>query len=467
MTRFNPVDSPALDALAGIVGREHVFTSENDLAAYSSDETPGLSSMPQAAVRPKDALQVAEILKLAREKRFPVVPRGGGTGLSGGAVASLGGVVLSTVRLNHLFDIDEPGFAVVGSGYINGDLQREAEKLGMFYPVNPASMDSCTLGGNVATCAGGANSVRYGTTANYVTGLKAVMADGTVVKAGGRLKKNATDHHLVRMLLGSEGTLGIITEVTLKLLRNPAKSVVLIVPWNSPGAAVSAAMSILKKGFKPVMLEYMDKFTLWCTSSFNSVAMPFGEACCTLIIRLDDSNDDRLTEDYERIGELVLDMGAPDAAIITEKPRIREFWKGRSGIHEALAHNGLLADEDVVVPIDRVSELLKRVDSIADDVSLKWCAFGHLGDGNMHVNFIDSRSGGKAARQAAYSAVGRLFDLTVELGGKISGEHGIGVFKKPYLEKTVDPGFLSVMKNVKKAVDPSGILNPGKLFSIV
>ncbi len=460
------IDERTITRLQEIVEPGDVLTETFDIEPYSHDETPGLKSFPEVVVKPAKKEEIVEILRLANEQKIPVTPRGGGTGLSGGAIPVRGGIVLSLERMNKILDIDTGNsMAVLQAGVINGELQREVEKFGLFYPVNPASLDSCTIGGNVAESSGGANAVRYGTTKDYVSGLEVILAEGKKVRAGGKLVKNVTDFGLIQLLLGSEGTLGIMTEITLRLIPQPEATVVLIIPFNNLEAISEAAVKIFAAKIVPTMLELMDNKTIRVCEQFLDRELPFNTAQGHLLIRLDGRNKKELEESYQVIGEICLDKGALDVLVADNVAEQRKIWEVRQSIHEALVGKAnLLADEDVVVPRSQITNLITGVEKISRKYSLPVANFGHLGDGNIHVNFLRENLDAELARQALVPALKELFQLAVSLGGKISGEHGIGLFKKPYFSLSVDKNYLQLLRSIKNLFDPHNILNPGKIF---
>jgi glycolate oxidase len=463
---YKKVDEKILEKLRGIVGENDLLTEEPDMEPYSHDETPGLKASPEVVVRPKDQKQVAEILSLADKEKIPLTPRGGGTGLSGGAIPVYGGIVLSLEKMNKIREIDKDNFMMVmESGVINGNLQKEAEKLGLFYPVNPASMDSCTIGGNVAESSGGPNAVRYGTTKNYISGLKVLLPNGESLRVGGKLVKNVTDSNLLHLFLGSEGTLGVITEVTLRLIPKPSLTVFLVIPFNNILKVPQVANKIFSKKITPTMVELMDRKTLKCCQEFLGKEIQHSDAEAQLLVRLDGENKKEISQIYETIGEISLEEEAIDVLVAEEPASQERIWEVRSSIHEALvAKAGLLADEDVVVPRSEISNLIKGCQKISEKLSLPLVLFGHLGDGNIHVNFVSQGVDKDQAEKALPLALKEVFQLAISLGGKISGEHGVGLLKKPYFASSVDPKYIDLMKGIKGIFDPHNIMNPGKIW---
>jgi len=453
--------------LIDIFGKQSVLIEEKDKEPYGHDETPGLFFLPEAVVKPTDIKQITELLKLANSDNFAVVPRGGGTGLAGGCVPTEGGVVVSLEKFNKHCEIDAfNSVAVCDAGLINSNLQAEAKKHDLFYPVNPASQDTCTIGGNVATAAGGANAVRYGTTKDYVVGVEAVLPDGRLITAGGRLHKNATDHRLIQLLLGSEGTLAIIIKVILKLIPQPKHTVVLIIPFDDLKLIPKLLEEITTHRINPTMVEYTDQRTLDIAQRYADGKLPLDAGPKGhILIRIDADDKDVLTKSFEKIGEVALVAGALDVLVVEEASRQDAIWNARKSFHDANMHVGkMVADEDVVVPKSEILNLLVGAEKISVKTGIPISAFGHLGDGNLHVNFLSEGADKEKVMKALPEGLDSLFKLVGELGGKISGEHGIGVFKKPYLKYSVDDTSLDVLKKIKASFDPQGILNPGKIF---
>jgi len=462
---FKPLQDKVIQRLESIVGKEYLLLKEEEKEPYSHDETPGLRALPEAVVKVKEEIQIQEILKLAQQEKFPLTPRGGGTGLSGGCVPILGGVVLSLERMNKILDIDRKNMmAVVEAGVINGVLQREVEKVNLFYPVNPASMDSCTLGGNVAEGTGGANTVRYGTTRNYVTGLRVILPSGEVLEVGGKVIKNSTDQNLLHLFIGSEGILGIVTQIIFRLLPKPSSTLVLIFPLKKLEMAGEISLYLFQLGITPTMVEVMDRKTLKFVEEYRQTTLPYRECEAHLLIRLDGDNPEELEKIGVKIGETFMEE-VEDILVLKDPPSQRRIWELRQSIHDALLHKGkMFADEDVVVPRTRLKELFAGIQNLAEETGFPIAIFGHLGDGNIHVNFLRGEVSEETAYQRLPLLLEKLFSLTVSLGGKISGEHGIGVIKKPFLKKSTHPQYLSVLKGIKNQLDPYSILNPGKLI---
>jgi len=448
-----------LKELKAIVGADNLSTSPEELVVYSYDATQR-ESLPWAVVRPVSPEEVSRILRLANQELFPVVPRGAGTGMSGGSVPVCGGVVLSFERMNSILEIDEENLlAVVEPGVVTGDLQREVEARGLFYPPDPASHKFCTLGGNVAECAGGLRAVKYGVTKDYVLGLEVVLPTGELIRTGARTVKSVAGYDLTKLIVGSEGTLGVVTKIILKLLPLPESVRTLSAFFPSADQAATAASRIMAGRIIPRALEFVDRGALRAVESHLHEDIS-GGAEAMLLVEVDGPAD--LTDrEIGKIEELVQKTGASRVVRAdTEKDRER-IWKARRSISPALyALKPKKMNEDIVVPRSRIAEILREIGDIAKRYELMIVNFGHAGDGNIHTNIM--HEAGEAAK--AEKAVKEIFAAVLRLGGSISGEHGIGLSKAAYLPMELGQAALDAMQSIKRALDPKGILNPGKIF---
>ncbi len=464
---YSKVDDAILAQLREIVGEENVSVSAEDREKYSHDEVAELRHEPEAIVSVSSADEISRIMRLANEANFPVTPRGAGQGLSGGAVPVLGGVVLLLEKMNKILEIDQENLmATVEPGVITGDLHREVEALGLFYPPDPASLDSCSIGGNVAENAGGPRAVKYGVTRNYVSGLEAVLPSGEIVTMGGKLVKDVTGYDLMQLLLGSEGTLAIITKIILRLIPLPTVRVDLLVPFSDFRAASRSVSDIIKSRIVPAALEFMGRDSILAVEALTEKEIPFHDAEAHLLITLDGNDKAAIDSEYERIGEICLENGAQDV-LVADNPRLRDkLWAARRLIVEALQHMSpeLVTDtQDLVVPRAKIPDLLVRVKEIATKYGMNVVCFGHAGDGNVHVNAIKDvpEDQWQAKKEPLAEEMCRA---ALSLGGSITGEHGIGFIRKKYLPMAVDECQIAVMKKIKEAFDPHNILNPGKIF---
>jgi glycolate oxidase len=465
---YKKLDASLLSRLARIVGEENLLTDPEALEPYSHDEVAELQHAPEAVARAGSSAEVSAVLTLAREHGFPVTPRGAGQGLSGGAVPVHGGLVLSLERMNRIVEIDSENLMVTAEpGVITGNLHREVEEQGLFYPPDPASLDSCSIGGNIAENAGGPRAIKYGVTKDYVCGLEAVLPSGQIVQMGGKVVKNVTGYNLIQLLVGSEGTLGVVTRVVLRLLPKPQERVDMLVPFSSFEAAGRTVSDIIRARIVPVALEFMERDSLLAVEKLREKEVPFREAAAHLLITLDGNDRARIEADYEAIGEICLANGAIDV-LVADTPQVRDrLWETRKLIIEALQNlspQRIMDTQDVVVPRSRLPEILPRIKEVGAKTGLHIISFGHAGDGNVHVNVIkDVPEELWAARRE--EAAGEIYRLAVSMGGMVTGEHGIGVTRKEFLGLGVDAHQIELMRRIKDDFDPAGILNPGKIFA--
>lgn len=451
-----------LARLRDVLGPEHVLTS--DIDKYAHDETEDYRFPPQVVVRPSSAAEVAEVLRIASRHRIPVTPQAARTSLSGGALCVHGGIALSMERMARLKEIDESNlFCVVQPGVITQTLQEEVEKRGLFYGPDPASRGSCTIGGNIGHNAAGPRALKYGVTKDWVTGLEAVLPSGEILRTGGKLMKNVAGYNLTQLLVGSEGTLAVVTEATLKLIPKPAFARTLLAPFPDVVAAARAVTEIFKARIIPCACEYMERAAVEAAEFRRSVKFPVsGEA--VLLVEVDGNDEDLLDKDAERIAEICLAEGAPDV-FPADDPEKRKFvWDLRRSIGEAVKSLSAYKEEDTVVPRMRLPDLVKAVREVASKHGLTAISYGHAGDGNLHVNILRGQLGEEAWRRGIEPAIRELFERTVALGGQITGEHGVGYVQRNYLSIAYPPHYIEMLRSVKRVFDPLGILNPGKIL---
>ncbi|MBI5562098.1 MAG: FAD-binding protein [Deltaproteobacteria bacterium] len=449
------------EELKKIAGETNVSFSKEDLICYSYDATNS-PYPPDAVVFPRSSAEVSSILKLANSERFPVIPRGAGTGASGGSLPVEGGVVLSTERMNAIIGIDADNLtAVVEPGVVTWEFQQEAEKFGLFYPPDPSSLKFSTIGGNIAECAGGPRAVKYGVTRDYVLGLEVVLPTGEIVDTGVVTAKGVVGYDLTRLMVGSEGTLGVVTKAVLRLVPMPEYSVTVQAVFPSLRDAASAVAGVIKAMIIPSTLEIVDSVSTRCVEEYVRIGLPKDGAF--LLMEADGTKAAALGE-MERMKRICLDNGASRMDEAVDKKAVKDLWKARRAISASLyrIRPGKI-NEDVVVPRSRIVELITGIETIARKRGLLIACFGHAGDGNVHVNVMYD---GKDEREAAEAktAVTDVFELVLKLGGTLSGEHGVGITKAPYLGMELGQPLIDAMKSIKKALDPNGILNPGKIF---
>jgi glycolate oxidase len=451
------------ESIARAVGVAFVRGDDASRAAYAADAL-GQPHLPDLVVLPARAAEIAEIARVCTDHRVPLVVRGAGTGYTGGAVPTRGGVVLSLERMNRILEIDEVNLlAVVEPNVINADLQRAVERVGLFYPPDPASLETSSIGGNVAECAGGPRAFKYGTTKRYVLALEAVLPTGEIVRTGSKAVKNVVGYNLAQLLVGSEGTLAIITKITLRLIPKPPARATLSASFGHGRHAVDAVSGLIARRVVPAAIEFVDGESLRAVEAYLGHAVVPAGADAMVIVECDGvqpavDEENRLVEDACR------EAGAMQIRLAAGDDERQELWRVRRQLSLALRATGLLKiNHDVVVPRGRIPQLLDAVTELARRHRLRVASFGHAGDGNIHVNLMvnaDDADELKRAREAER----QLFERVVALEGSISGEHGIGFAKAPYLPIELSADEIALMKRVKDAFDPAGILNPGKIF---
>jgi glycolate oxidase len=463
---YRPVTDQIVQALRQMVDEGDVLTDREALDTYSHDETVGLRAKPEVVVRVTSAAQVSQVFKLAQAQRIPVTPRGAGYGLSGGAVPVQGGIVLSTEKMNRILEIDRHNLMVtVEPGLITGDLHRAVEAEGLFYPPDPASLDSCSIGGNVAEGAGGPRAVKYGTTRDYVCGLEAVLPSGEIITLGGKLVKNVTGYSLVQLLVGSEGTLAVVTKIVLRLLPLPKVQVDLLVPFDDFQAAANTVSDLIAHRILPTTLEFMEQDSILAVEHLLKKQVPYDEAAAQLLIQLDGNTQEAVDADMELVGEICLEHGAHDVLVAKDRPTRDRLWEARRMIIEALNHASPVNHmEDVVVPRAEIHRLLKGIKGIAHRHGVRIVNFGHAGDGNVHVNVLKDDLPDEDWAALVPVITEEIYRLALSLGGTITGEHGIGATRREYLPMALDDVQIELMRGMRDLFDPNRILNPGKIF---
>lgn len=448
------------DKLRAIVGAEHLLDSPQALLCYSYDATFH-SSRPEAVLLPQSAEAVSAIVQVAAAHGIPITPRGAGTGLSGGSLPR-GGIALSLTRMNRICEIDTRNQqAVVEPGVVTGQLQQRVEAIGLFYPPDPASARVCTIGGNIAENAGGPRCFKYGVTGDYVLGLEVVLADGRILQTGGRTVKNVTGYDLTRLMVGSEGTLGIVTRATLRLLPKPEAVQTMMAVFPSLEGAAETTAAIVAAGVTPATLEIMDQLTLRVVENYLKAGLPV-EAEAVLLIEVDGFAE-AVARQSAIVARLCREMGASEVRLAVTEADREQLWTARRSISTAITQvKPTRIGEDVTVPVSRIPEMIRQVHYLQRRYGLTMAIYGHAGDGNLHPNIVtDLRDADEMAK--VEQVLEEIARFALGLGGTLSGEHGIGTLKAPYLEMAVGPVGLDVMRRVKQALDPGNILNPGKM----
>lgn len=465
--RYGRVTPALLERLREAVGAAHVVTEAEALAPLAQDETEDLRGEPEAAVFPATTAEVQAVARACAAARVPITTRGGGTGLSGGAVPSAGGVVLSTRRMDRIVELDrENAVVVVQPGVVTQTLQETVEAAGLFYPPDPASRGSCVIGGNVAECAGGPRCVKYGVTKRYVLGLEAVLPSGEAICLGGKLRKDVTGYDLVHLLVGSEGTLAIVTEVTLDLLPLPTASRTLLAPFPSLEAAAAAVARIFQAGIVPCACELIARPALRAAEEHLGRRFPAEVAAAeaTLLLEVDGGHDEDVERDALRLGEVCLAAGAEDVVLAGNLERARELWAIRRAVGEAVKRLGDYREYDVSIPRAAIPAALRAIDEELAPLGVRALSYGHAGDGNLHVNLLRDELPHERWLEVRDAAGRAIVRRIVALGGTISGEHGIGRVQRDLLPLQLGPTELRLHRAIKQAFDPLGLLNPGVLL---
>jgi glycolate oxidase len=468
---YNPVTGDLAAELARIVGAKNVLYGEAErLEPYSHDETAEreYASMPEAVVRPGSTEEVSRIMALATRERVPLTPRGAGSGLSGGCVPALGGIVLSCERMNRILEIDLENLVVVAQpGVVTNSINEALKADRLMFAGYPMSLETCFLGGNVAENAGGGKAVKYGVTSRYVTGLEAVLPTGEVLRLGGKIRKDVTGYDLIRLLVGSEGTLAFVTEVTLSLMPLPRRRAVLLASFPTVAQAISAVPRIFREaGVIPTSLEYMDRASILASCGYLNESIPYGEAASMLLVETEGDSDEEVFRSYSRVGEVCEACGADPVYVADNRTTMERIWNVRRNIAEALKvrspHQSL---EDIVVPIAAIPAFMEGLAAISEDAGVEIPCYGHAGDGNLHATVVKPAAWDESRWHDRLGGIlERLYRLSHSLGGRISGEHGIGSKRRKYIGIDLDGPTLALMRRIKAAFDPEGILNPGKIF---
>ncbi|MGE4484966.1 MAG: FAD-binding oxidoreductase [Oscillospiraceae bacterium] len=462
--KYNKLTPEGLSYLRSVVGNDRFASGDKISEDYSHDELGGVHSYPEALLHVLTTEEISAVMKYASESRIPVVVRGSGTGLVGGAVAIEGGIMLDTTRMNKILELDRDNLVVtVQPGVLLMELAEFAIAHDFLYPPDPGEK-SATIGGNISTNAGGMRAVKYGVTRDYVRGLTVVMPDGTVMKLGGKVVKNSSGYSIKDLIVGSEGTLGIITEAILKLVPLPTCTVSLLVPFKTMDEALDVVPKIATTKITPTAIEYMSRDAILFSEDYLGKRFPDSRFDAYILLTFDGSSPEHVKTEYSIVADLCLENNAVDVYIVDTDERKDSVWSARGSFLEAIKSSTTEMDEcDVVVPRNRIADFIKYTHQIARELGVRIPSFGHAGDGNLHVYICrDALSDGEwvACRDNAF---GKMYTKAAEMGGLISGEHGIGFAKKGYLADLYGPELMALMQRVKAAFDPGDILNPGKV----
>ena len=468
MTIHNSLSNQLISHLKDIVGQKYVFEDAESLSAYGHDETENLNFPPEVLLKPANTNEVSSIMKLAHSNNIPVTPIGARTGLSGGALSVCGGIGLSMERFNKIVTIDEDNLQlIVEPGVVTQILQEEVAKKGLYYAPDPASRGSCFIGGNIAENSGGPRAVKYGVTKDFVLNLEVVLASGEVINTGANTLKNSTGYNLTQLMVGSEGTLGIVTKATLKLLPLPKYNKLILVSFSSALDACSAVSAIFKAGVIPSAMEFMDRAAVDFTIKYIDDAHleMNNDVEALLLIEVDGNSPEVLMDELDTIIQVVEKHNCDGNILFAEDEAQKDqLWFIRRRIGEAVKVNSIYKEEDTVVPRYKLPDLLAGVKEIGKKYGFSSVCYGHAGDGNLHVNIIKGELTDKQWNEELPKAIREIFQLTVDLGGTISGEHGIGYVQKSYMDIPFNKVELELMKSIKKTFDPKNILNPSKMF---
>lgn len=461
---YHKITGQDIAALCEIAGAEFVLSGEKISRDYGHDELGGIDRMPDVLVRPHTTEEISAIMKYAYANTIPVTVRGSGTGLVGAAVAVEGGILLETTRMNQILELDENNLTVtVQPGVLLMEFAAFAEEHDFLYPPDPGEK-SATIGGNISTNAGGMRAVKYGVTRDYVRALTVVLPDGEIMKLGGKVAKNSTGYSLKDLVIGSEGTLAIITEAILKLVPLPKLSVSLLVPFADMKSAIEAVPHIIRSKITPTAIEYMSRDTILFSESYLGKKFPDSKNDAYILLTFDGNTEQQIEGDMQTIADLCLEIGALDVYIVDTEERKKSVWSARSAFLEAIKASTTQMDEcDVVVPGSKVDEFIKYTHQIAAETGVRIPSFGHAGDGNLHVYLCRDALDDAQWEQALNHCFDLMYAKAGELGGLVSGEHGIGYAKKKYMRRQYGEGQLALMQGIKQVFDKKNILNPGKV----
>ena len=462
--KFKKIDDKDLQFLKSVVGEDRVYFGEEINEDFSHDELASVKVMPEALVEVKSTEEVSKVMKYAYENNIPVTPRGQGTGLVGGSVALHGGIMLNMSKMNNILELDEENLTLtVEPGVLLMEISKYVEARDLFYPPDPGEK-SATIAGNINTNAGGMRAVKYGVTRDYVRGLELVLPNGEVIEVGGKVVKNSSGYSLKDLVVGSEGTLAVVTKAILKLIPRPIKTISLLVPFNSLEEAIETVPKVIKSKSAPTAIEYMVRDTILSAEEFLGKPFPDKSADAYLLLSFDGNSKEDIEKAYERVAELCIEAGALDVYISETQERHEAIWSARGAFLEAIKASTTEMDEcDVVVPRNKIAEFVKYSNELQKEFDCRIKSFGHAGDGNLHIYVLRDEMDEKTWEKKLSEVFDCMYSRARELRGQVSGEHGIGIAKRPYLKESFTEEQHQIMRGIKAAFDPKGILNPGKV----
>ncbi|HWQ29583.1 MAG TPA: FAD-binding oxidoreductase [Negativicutes bacterium] len=461
---YKKLDSIDIEYLTALLGKERVFTGENISEDFSHDEMGGISRRPDVLVEPLSTAEVSQIMKYAYSNNIPVVARGSGTGLAGGSVPIFGGIMLNLSRMNRILELDEENLTLtLEPGVLLMDIGKYVEPFDLFYPPDPGEK-SATIGGNINTNAGGMRAVKYGVTRDYIRGLEIVLPNGSILEVGGKVVKNSSGYSIKDLICGSEGTLAIVTKAILKLIPLPKKAVSLLIPFQDLDTAISTVPKIVKSKAAPTAIEFMQREVILAAEEFLGKKFLDSSSDAYLLLTFDGNSLSEIEKSYEAVADICLDEGAIDVFIIDTEERREAVWSARGAFLEAVKASTTDMDEcDVVVPRNMVAEFINFTDELQERFGVRIRSFGHAGDGNLHVYVLKDGLSDSEWRSKLSEVFKAMYGKSGELNGLVSGEHGIGYAKKPYLFEQYGPEYIELLNSIKLAFDPGNILNPGKV----
>ncbi|HEY0056558.1 MAG TPA: FAD-linked oxidase C-terminal domain-containing protein [Pedobacter sp.] len=463
---YNKVTAHIIDKITAIAGKENIFTGHSDLEPYSKDETEDLQFFPEVVVKPQSVEEISSLVKLCNGQLIPVTARGGGTGLSGGALPVHGGVLISLERLNKIVEIDERNLqATVEAGVITQVFMDEVAEKGLLYPIDPSSKGSCFIGGNIAHCSGGPRVVKYGTIREYILNLEVVLPSGEIIWTGANTLKNSSGYSLTQLMIGSEGTLGIVTKAVIKLIPRPMHNVLLMAAFSSNEQACAAVSAIFRAGVLPSALEFMERRGVEWVIQFDRISFDLKDGVAAyLLIEVDGNDMDVIFSDCEKINAVLEMNNCMNVLFADTSAQKDELWRIRRVMPHSVKSNSVYKEEDTVVPRAELPKLIHGIKEIGYKYGFESVCYGHAGDGNVHVNIIKGGMAEDDWKNTLPEGIKEIFQLTVSLGGTISGEHGIGLVQKEYMSIKYSDVHLNIMRGIKQVFDPNRILNPGKIF---